>query len=222
MTLNEITYSILGQVRPVLTMDSNLTPLHVKNDIIAERANMIKSHLENGKLVDEVFIQDLGCIPLEVVDAAECCDITTDCTVIRTAVELPQEIRFTRVGPIDKTSKRFTMIPYESVNYNGNGKFNKNLIFAFHLNNRIYLKSNDSNIGLLEYINVRGVFEDPRLIKDFLCADGKPCYSDDESFPMPKWMEVHIRERLITSYLRSEQLPKDLNNDAKDQKTDAA
>jgi hypothetical protein len=115
------------------------------------------------------------------------------------------------------------MIPLESVNYNGNGKFNKNLVFAFVLNNRIYLKSNDNNISLLEYINIRGVFEDPRLVKIYNnCGEEEDCFQDNDVFPMPKRMEVHIREKLIASYLRSEQLPKDLNNDSKDQKTDGA
>jgi hypothetical protein len=223
MTLNEITYSILGQVKPVLTNDSNLTTLQVKNDIIAERADLIKRHLDSGRVIDDVFIQDLGCVELEIADAADCCNVDSGCTFVRTKVTLPQEIQYTRVGPINKGQKRFTFIPFESVDYVGNGRFNKDTVYAFALNDRIYLKSNNSNIANLEYINIRGVFENPRLVEGFnKCDTNDICYNDDMNFPMPKWMEVHIREKLIKSYLRSEQLPKDLGNDNKDQKTDAS
>lgn len=223
MTLNEITYSILNKVRQSLTSDSNLTPAHIKNDIIAERADLIKSILDKGTIIDDVLVQDLGCIKLELADAADCCDVSTGCTVVRTNVEIPQEIKFTRVGPVNKTTKRFNMIPYERVDYVGNGRFTQNDIYAFHLNDRIYLKSNDPSIALLEYINIRGIFENPTLVSAFNNCNGNTiCYSDDKDFPMSKWMEKHIRERLLTSYLKSEQLPKDLNNDSKDQRTDAS
>lgn len=225
MTLNQISYNILKKIKPVLTDDTNLSIDTVKYDVNTERALILKGLIEGTKhfSIDDVLVQDLGCVELETADAAECCDFSTGCTVLRTKKEIPAEIRITRVGPIIKTRPRFKLVTYEEALMSGNGKFNKNTIFAYPLNDRIYLVSKSQDLPLLEYINIRGVFEDPREVADFTqCDTNTACYSDDDDYPMPQWMETIIRDRLMKVYSVTEQLPVDLANDTKDQSTDAS
>jgi len=159
MTLNEIAYTILKRVQVVLSDDSNLTVDNVKHDVNTERAEMIRREMNKGVQLHEVFNQDLGCIELETVDAAECCGITTPCTVVRTKVKIPMDIKITRVGPIVKTKTKFKFVTYDEAVVSGNGKFTKNDIFSFRIGDYIYLKSNNSDIANYTHINIRGIFE---------------------------------------------------------------
>jgi hypothetical protein len=220
-TLNEIAYGIMNKVKPRLTDDSDLGISIIKHDIHVDRADLLKKHIKNGNSINDDFIQDLGCLDLEIADAADCCDLSTGCSMIRTVKDIPNNIMITRVGSIVKTKLRFKYTSFEEAMVSGNGRFNNDIIFAFPLNNKIHLKSNDITIALLSKINVRGVFQDPTDVKTFnQCGTDITCYSDDDEYPMSNWMEKHIREGLINTYLKQEQLPTDNANDGKDQSTD--
>jgi hypothetical protein len=219
-TLNECIYGILNRVRPKLSDDESLTERQVQFDFENARARFLRNEFNKNRTIDPAFIQDLGCIPLEVVDRAECCEISADCYIVRTALELPgtiekhNETSHTRVGPIDKMQKPYSLVPYERAVYAGNGRFNNNAIFAFLRNKRIYLVSNNRLIKHMEYLNVQGVFEEPRKAADFVTCDNKPCYTDNSQYPINKWLIDHITRMLIQEYLPSSQLPIDMENDA--------
>jgi len=220
-TLNEIAYTILNKVKPHFSDDSDLNIRTIKHDIHTERAEFLKKRRAKGSPIIDVFVQDLGCLELEVADAADCCDITSGCSVLRTKLDIPNDIKITRVGSIVKTKLKFKYLTYEEALVAGNGRFANNLIYAFPLNNKIYLKSNNQEIALLSHINVRGVFEDPTEVRAFTqCGTEITCYSDDDEYPMERAMEKYIREMLINVYLKAEQIPIDLANDGKDQTTD--
>lgn len=228
-TLNEIAYGILGKVRPHLTDDSDLTIENVKHDVAVERAKLLKQQLSRTYRISENFVSDLGCLELELADAAECCGLSTDCKVLRTKLELPTfinvkgNVQITRVGPIVKHLKGFKVIPVSQVQSAGNGMFSQKKVYAYYMNNRIYIFTKDSSFKILKYINVRGVLEDPSDAKDFICdpSGTKTCYTDDDPYKVTKDIESTIRRILINEYTAVDKNPKDLGNDAKDQKTDA-
>jgi len=228
-TLNEIAYSIMNKVRPHLTDDSDLTIEVVKYDIGAERAKLLKQEIDRRYRITEDVISDLGCLELEIADAAECCNLSSDCTVLRTKKEIPSFLisrgkeLITRIGPIVKTLPGFTIIPYTKVGKVGNGMFNKNNIFAYHMGNRVYVYSTNPSFQLLKYVNIRGILEDPTSIKDFMCdpsTDSSKCYSDDMPYKITKHLESDLKRLLVNFYLQELKLPKDLANDGTDKVTD--
>jgi hypothetical protein len=226
-TLNQIAYSILSSVKPHLSDDEDLRIEQVTYDINVERNALVRRDANKHLNLNPSIVQDLGCVEMELADSAECCDFSSECKVLRTKetiptpVELYDKVLITRVGPIDKGSKQYNFVSYERAIFSGNGKFNKNVIYAYYMNNRIYLKSNLEELPMIKYINIRGVFEDPVQASKFKDCDENPCYTNDSAYPIASWMEKSIKEILIERYLKVQmQVPKDLGNDAKSQVTD--
>ena len=57
------------------------------------------------------------------------------------------------------------------------------------------------NANGLQYINIRGIFEDPSDLSKFDC-NGTNCYDDDTEFPMPMDMISAVSAGLISSELQ--------------------
>ena len=54
----------------------------------------------------------------------------------------------------------------------------------------------------LEYINVRGVFEDPEVVSNFGDCDGQNCYDDsDTDYPIPMDMLSQINQGILSGEL---------------------
>lgn len=228
-TLNEITYSVLSPVRPYMTGDSHLSIEKVQYDIKNERSKLIRNELNKNRTIDPTIIQSLGCVPVQAVDAAECCTITTNCYVMRTVDKIPNAVEthrkklITRVGPVNITLKGYSFINYTQAQYSGNNAYTKNDTYAFILNGYIYIKSNNPDIYTLKYINIQGVFEDPTALTNYQCHedDITPCYDEDSTYPINDWMVTYIEQILQEKYLKQYiAIPKDKSNDATDQITD--
>lgn len=229
-TLNEITYNILMTVRPHLVDDEDLTIEKIQHDINIKRSLYIRNELNRIRSLDISYIQPLGCVEMELANPVDCCiDVPIDCKLLRSkevipnAIELHNKKLITRVGPIIKTLPKFSFVPYERFIFSGNGEYNTETIFATLHEGRIYLKSNNSNVNLIKYIDVQGVFEDPREVGKFKNCEDQPCYSDDDKYPMNMWMEDYIKNALIEEYTRyTLRAPKDAENDARSQNSDQA
>jgi len=219
-TLNECIYGVLDRIRPQLSDDESISERQITFDFENMRARFLRNEFNKNRTIDPAFIQDLGCIPLETVDRAECCEISADCYIVRTAVELPgtiekwNETSLTRIGPIDKLQRPYSLVPYERAVYSGNGKFNGKAVFAFLRNRRIYLVSQSRLLKHMEYLNVQGVFEEPRVAANFVDCDNKPCYTDNSPYPINKWLIDHITRQLIQEYVPLSTAPADTQNDA--------
>jgi len=176
-----------------------------------------------GRTIDPFLEQDLGCLKLTEADAADCCEIQTGCTVLRTELKIPKTIELhsgpaiTRVGPVHKLTVPFTFDNYQKVIYTANGKYTgKKGVFTFLLNDYMYLVSKDPKAQLLDYINVRGVFANPTDLSAFACEDGSACFSYDDEYPINNWMIPYIKEQVLQQFGMSLQIPKDDANDAKE------
>lgn len=222
MTLNELVFDVLETVRGNHIIDDvEIDERQVKALWNQQRALWLRQEYNKpGRLIDENVVQDLGCLELEVADPADCCEVETGCTVLRTKNVIPKTIEFhdgtgiTRVGPVNKVKYPFSFVTYDQAIYAGNGKYNKTAIFAYLLNGRIYLKTSTAIAILMEHINVRGVFENPKDASQFVTCDNKPCYSDDDQYPINAWMIPFMKERVIQQLLMGLQIPKDDSNDA--------
>lgn len=223
-TLNQIVYRILGKLEVNSTDDSNTDLREIESEVHKKRALYLRQELNKNRSIDENVKQDLGCIELEVVDRAQCCDIEVDCSILRTAVDIPKaiELNFGNplwVGPVDKLEYPFSFVTLEQARWAGNGRFNSKAIFAFPLNRRIYLISKDDSHKFMTHINVRGVFEDPTAAGVFTnCTTGSSCYTKDTEYPVNEWMLNLIEQEVYNEFLPKLKNPVDTNNDAKDDK----
>lgn len=221
-TLNEITYDILetlrnNQISDDVDIDKSQIVYHINN----QRALWIRNEYNKpGRKMDPSLIQDFGCLKLIEVDSAECCEVSTDCIVLRTEKKLPNFIDFhtgpaiTRVGPVNKINVPFNFVNREMAILSVYNKFAKG-VFAFWQNNYIYIIVTNVDLTFLEYLNVRGVVEDPTKLADFKCANSEDaCFSYDTEYPISNWMLPYIKEPIMVQLLNTLKIPKDITNDA--------
>jgi len=223
-TLNELVYSVLNTVRGRTAVTELITKELVAYHIRNIRAQLIKQDANRGYSADPYIIQDLGCLDLEIIDSAECCNVDSDCTVLRTVKTIPSTIEMhhkqliTRVGPTDKTAMPFDWIDYARVPFIGKNKFTKDRIKAYQMSNNghIYLITPNFTARGLKKINVQGVFENPEDASTFTNCDGSTCYNDDSSYPIKSWMVPTITKMVIDMFVNQQsQAGVDSTNNAK-------
>lgn len=227
-SLDGIAYSILNQVNSTLGDDSDLDIREVKREIRKQRALFLRNEYnKNNRSWSDDVIQNLGCVELELADSSECCDLPSDCQIKRTVLTLPDTIElhnrpaYTRIGPIDSISKKYTLITLEQAPFFGNSRFNQKQIAVFEANDRLYFISKDKALlEFLKYANVRGVFEDVEAAAKFSHCDGSPCYRDTDKYAMTDWMEAYIKNMIVEMILKTKlQTFGDRTNDNKDNDT---
>lgn len=223
-TLNELYSELWLDVSQSISDDSTLDPRLLKFYIHKVRAVFARNEMGKAhRTVDSALIQDLGLVELETVNSF--IDSPLDNiqhTILRTkeiiprAIELHNKQAFTYIGSTNQTSKGFKFVDLNSIPYMGNGKFNKTFVFAWLMNDRIYITGNCNNPAFkgLKYINIKGVFENPEDASKFYKPDGTACYSDEEDYPLPLYMWSYIKKEILASDLRQFYIPieDDINN----------
>ena len=69
---------------------------------------------------------------------------------------------------------------------------------AYMIENYLYIYNAEG----LEYINVRGVFEDPEVVSRFGDCDGQQCYDDSATdYPIPMDMLSQINQGILSGEL---------------------
>lgn len=208
-TLNEIAYDLLSIVRPQLSDDSDIDLRQIKFWINNQRSLWIRNELNRKRSIDSDIVQTI-CIDLEEVNASDCCGIELDCsTLLRSTKPLPETIELhnkqaiVRVAPVDKTVKGFSFVDYLRVPFVGNGRFNKENIFAFLHDKYLYLYSkHNPRYKFLTNASVQAVFEDPTEAANFRdCSTGDVCYTDDSPYPIKSWMIPALKEAILKSNL---------------------
>ena len=210
-TLNELVYSIWLKVTPLISDDAILDERQLKYFIHNQRSLWIRNEYNKNRNFDDAVIQSLGAVELEIVDTIENTDITgishkilKSKLQIPVAIELHNSTAITRVGSLDLKQKKFSFVDYTAAPYVGNGKFNKNFVFAFLKGGYMYIVSNCNNPATkaLKYINIRGIFANPEEVGRFTELDGTKCYSDDDRYPINNWMIPYIENEIIKGDLK--------------------
>jgi hypothetical protein len=168
-SLNELVYDVLEQYRATSKTTDSLDERQVASWIQHLRAEFIKQRLEETlRNIDEHWVQDLGHVEMELVDSSIYSDIDSGKTILRSVKDIPRTIQtrfgvgtFTRVGPADRLGKKYNLVSYERALASGNGKFNSKDIYAFLDGKRLCLISNANLHKLVQYIHVKGVFQNP-------------------------------------------------------------
>lgn len=182
------------------------------------RAFLIRQNYEKGYATNDALGQDLGCVTMELVDPADCCEITTGCPyILRTVQVIPRAIEthtgtlITYVGGIDKISS-FQLTTPARMQFQKYSKYTGKMPFAYILNDRIYITNNK----FLETINIQGVFETPREAGRFTnCSTGTQCYTPDMQYPISSTMMKQMNDAILSGELKLEAIMRsDTSNNA--------
>ena len=221
MTLNEIAYNLLNLIRGGRSNhDEHISLSQIKFNIKHYRAVFIRRDYAKNGFISRHIEQDLGCLKVIKVDASKCCNLPIDCSVYRTIKEIPRTIRYnfedaisyvgdvTGMGTIPLVSPQTVpFLPYD--------KYTNKKMKSYVLDNYVYIYNAEG----LEFVNVRGVFEDPQHVAAFECCDGDypgsqsssytpttncdSCYSDDKhEFPIPMDMIQSINQGILGGQLK--------------------
>lgn len=223
LTLNKMIYQIYEDLQ-ISVDDTSLDKRLIIDLINHNRANWIRKEHNKNRSIDDNVIQDLGCVELELADRTSCCEITTDCKILRSvqkipnAIELNHEKIITRISNVDFMSIPIMFMDYDHAIYFGNGRFNSKSLGAFIKNNYLYIIANKGlKHILLEKVNVQGVFEDPTEATNFSTCEGHQCFTWDSEYPLNAWMWQSLIKPAILEELRTKRtLYKDENNNSKD------
>lgn len=221
-TYSEIAYDILETVSGnYIGDDEDISIPQIMYQVRLQRALWIRNEYNKpGRKIDPQIEQDLGCLLLEEVDSADCCEIESGCIVLRTVAKIPELIEFhdksgiTRIGPVSKVKIPFNFVSYQEAAFSSYAKYTKG-VFAYLLNDHIYLAITDPRYNYIDYINVRGVFANPEDLQEFKCDDDA-CFTYDTNYPINSWMIPYIKEQVLKQLGISLQIPKDSVNDASD------
>lgn len=186
--------------------DDRLNIRQIKFWINGYRAKGMFEVTEFGKQIDPQLIQDLGVVPLEEVDKADsnCPDVEWGCKIKK--VKIPKLIDFpdlralSYVGMINKQSP-FVVNHPDTVQYKSATRFGNLVNRVTLIHDTLYFTLKSDNVDL-EYVNIRGVFENPEEVIGYSSEDCEPtCYdSSKDPYPMP----ARLYEYVLVSILRNE------------------
>lgn len=225
VTLNQIAYGLFEEVRQTISDDTDIDLRQIKDMIHNVRATLLKQKFDkNVRVIDDVFTQNLGALKLEAVDSSLHSTITSGRYVFRTVEELPPTIErrnyegtITRVGPADQLATSYNLVSYERALYSGNGRFNKDMIFAFLKDNKIHVISNSGAFHkAVQFIDVRGVFQNPEQVARFSDVNGSSLTFSDEAYPISRNMRSTIEDMLRQKLGITAQAPTDKVNDGEE------
>jgi len=204
--------------------DDKISIKQIKFWINGYRASGIFQATDYGKDIDPQLLQDLGVVPLVEVDAADsnCPNVEWGCTVkkveIPKLIDLPNLRALDYVGKINKQSEFIVNYP-NVASYKRDTKFGK-------LSSRVYLIGStlyfimSKNDQCLEYVNIRGIFEEPEKVFGYSTEGCEPkCFNSAvDQYPMPlRLYEFVLKSILVNELNWTEQAANDeLNNGRKD------
>lgn len=229
VTLNQIAYGLFEIVRKYLSDDSEISLDQIKDWIHDTRAMLLEQKFnKNPRVIDDVYTQSIGPLKIESVDSSAFTSIPSGRYMFRTVKEIPPTIdrknyqgTFTRIGPADKFAVKYNLVTYDRALYSGNGRFNKDTIFCFLRDNKIYLISNSGAYHkAVQYIDVEGVFQNPAQVAIFLDSSGDSLNFDTSAYPVNRSMRRDIENIIIKEKLGIKaQAPSDKTNDGTDNVT---
>jgi hypothetical protein len=203
MTLNEIAYNLLNLIRGGKSHhDENISLDQIKFNVQHYRAVLVRRDFQRNGMITRHLEQSLGCMQLEKVDGSQCCGLDIGCMVYKTKLPVPRTLRFnfedaiTFVGAADGLT-RIPLISSSIIKYIQYEKYTSENKKAYMIGDYLYV----FNAEGMEYINIRGVFENPEDLSMYDC-DGSECYDDNSEYPLPADMLQAINSGLMQGELR--------------------
>jgi hypothetical protein len=207
--LNKFTYNIRNIARKGQgnSDDGLLRIKQVEFWVQGWRAKGLNQVTDFGKKIDPQLVQDLGILPLIEVDKSDssCPAVTWGCKIMK--VDLPKFVDFPEnravmfVGKIDKqTPLDFNKADVHK--FKASTRFGGLRSKCYLIGNTLYVELNEADEEM-QYINVRGVFEDPAAVEYFPTAGCTPvCYNKaKDEYPMPMSLYTFVLENILAKEL---------------------
>jgi hypothetical protein len=198
-------------------------------DLINEQRSLwLRNEYNRNRSIDPYVVQDLKCLELELVNPIDCCITVPDgCKVLRTVKKIPNTIEFfytkgiVSVGPADIMKPRFVLVDYSRVPYLGHGRTTQKAIYTFLYDGHLYVTSKSSTHLLMKYLTVRGLFEDPTSLGEFVnCETNLSCWRPSDPYPINQWMWAYIKPIILQQLMQKGVFPVDDANNAEDMRTE--
>lgn len=221
MNLKELIYDLWSVVRGAnISDDDSLSEELLTEWILQTRGELLRQQFNKGQSNNPDLEQVLECVPVIQVDASECGCYTVGCPILRTESKIPHAIEvyhgnlITRVSSPTLLGTPFSIIPFERAPYAGSSKFGKSYPKAFLHNQYWYIISE----VLLDTISIKGIFEDPRELNNFMNCSGEQCFDDSSEFPISIYMINIMKQRIIEiDFKLFLNVKSDIKNDAQDE-----
>lgn len=206
VTLNQIAFEIFEVVRGNISDDDDISLEQIKDMVHSTRARFLKQMFDkNIRVIDNAFTQSLGSLEIEPVDSSVHSNIKSGRYMYRTILEIPSTIArknyegtFVRIGPADQLSTEYNLVSYNRALFSGNGRFNRDMIFCFLRDNKVYLISNSGSYHKgVQFIDIIGVFENPSQVAKFKDTNNESLYSDDARYPISRSMKDDIVNTIL-------------------------
>jgi len=221
MLLSELIYDIKNlRAGGLQSDDEDISDAQYAFIINGYRAKLLKQEQSKNKMLPTSFLQSLGKVKL--VLSTECCD---GVCALRTEKKLPKTIEsrgltdgFVYVGTYGG-ELTFQNTSFESKGWNKYAKYTGNKTKWYAKDDYIYIEDAP---GMLSFIELRGVFEDPLIAEEFRTCECKDNEEDclvgyDFKYPLPLYMRDTIFKLIMDSEFRmSVSLPPDTTNDSTD------
>lgn len=198
-------------------------------DLINEQRSLwLRNEYNRNRSIDPYVIQDLKCLELELVNPIDCCVVVPDgCNVLRTVKKIPNTIEFfytkgiVSVGPADIMKPRFVLVDYSRVPYLGHGRTTQKAIYTFLYDGYLYITSKSPSHLLMKYLTIRGLFEDPTSLGQFVnCETNLSCWRPSDPYPINQWMWAYIKPIILQQLMQKGVFPLDDANNAEDMRTE--
>ena len=201
-SLNSFVYDVLSTIEGASRLSDDIEISNEQIEYLAcnNRAFLIRQDQNKGRSLSDNVIQVLSCVEVIEVDASECCDIQTECHILRTKNRIPRPIEvhqkdlIVRVAGIDMLGKGWSIVPYARAIRSGISKHTKNTTRAFFHNGYVYIIN--APVGIKK-ISISLVAEDPREAGQFANCSGNPCYTNDDSFPISNHMLPLLKDLVL-------------------------
>jgi hypothetical protein len=219
--LKSIVYNIRNTVFGAIdSTDNILSDAQIAYWVNLERAALITQDINANKHIPEIYIQKLGCLPLECVKLENFgLSISMSGEYLRTP-KLPTPISYR--FPLDGTTEAFIYVgliddftTIELVNpamakLKSRRKYTGTMRYAFYQDNYIYIANGDG----IETITVRGIFEDPNEVGGYISCDGTVCFNDESPYPITQYHENIVSIKVIETRIKPYLLNRDSLNNA--------
>lgn len=193
MTLNEIAYMILEQIKSNKIVDDEEIDLRlVKSWIKLKRTDIIKNKAVSGQDINlnnaQAAQYSVSLVPSytgTITTGVYNCDNGQDFELYKSTVPL-SNIVYAHGNPLiieitseDKMRLPFSLVTMGQLRFSGNSRFTNNLIFgAVDVDKYLYFKKNSEFVTRPNFV-IKAVFEDPTTVPGFNeDTDDYPCSLD--------------------------------------------
>lgn len=204
ITLNTIVTDLLEIIRQSKVSRSEpISKRQLEGWVHQYRAILLKQDLDKNKMPNPDYIQEIPSLELEVVDSTDGSGTLSNTYILKTILTVPNTVDlnnkpgFMYIGSID--GEEFQFISEGRSRWQQWKKYTPTDNLVFLRNNYLYLRS----VSPVRYITIRGVFEVPTEVGNFVNTNMSSIRSMglNDPYPIPINMVPVLKEMILKGEL---------------------